>query len=160
MTSQYVNFEEYRPGFNPTFSARARENNRKRFRVARTRALEREREEALKEQEQRRREIEEEAARHRVTISEYAYRSQCDIVIERACKLFGITPSELKSARRNNRICFARQFCFYWICRRTRLSLPQIGRRFGNRDHTTILHGKRAYPVKRAKMGRTLRGVL
>ena len=35
----------------------------------------------------------------------------------------------------------------------------QIGRWLGGRDHTTILHGKRAYVAKRAAQGRTLRGV-
>jgi chromosomal replication initiation ATPase DnaA len=162
MTSQYVNYDEYRPGFNPDFLLKARQRNQLRAKLARLmeKVEKREREEALKEQERRRAEIEEEAARYRIAISEYAYRSQCDIVIERACKVFGVKPSELKSARRNKRVSFARQFCFYWISRRTNLSLPQIGRRFGGKDHTTVLHGKRVYPVKRAKMGRFLREVL
>ena len=77
----------------------------------------------------------------------------------RACDLFGLLPSELRSNRRNREVVFARQFVMYWAARLTRLSLPQIGRLMGGRDHTTILHGKRVYTDKRAAMGRHLRVV-
>lgn len=72
-------------------------------------------------------------------------------------KLFGVTRSELYSKRRQREVTLARHFLMYWACRRTLLSLPQIGRLMGGRDHTTILHGKESYPKKRALHGRTLR---
>ncbi|MBZ9873100.1 hypothetical protein LB542_19825 [Mesorhizobium sp. BR1-1-9] len=75
----------------------------------------------------------------------------------RACRLFKVRPSEIRSNRRNREIVFARQFVMYWTVRLTKLSLPAIGRLMGGRDHTTCLHGKREYPAKRAKMGRHLR---
>ena len=74
-------------------------------------------------------------------------------------KLFRVTRSELNSNRRNRELVFARQFIMYWACRLTHLSLPQIGKLMGGRDHTTAMHGRNTYPVKRAKMGRTLRPV-
>jgi chromosomal replication initiation ATPase DnaA len=78
--------------------------------------------------------------------------------IERlACKVFGFTPTEIRSKRRSRQVVFARQFICYWCARTTTLSLPQIGRMMGGRDHTTILHGRDAYPAKRARMGRNLR---
>lgn len=74
-----------------------------------------------------------------------------------ACRLFGFTRSEIRSDRRNRALVFARQFVMYWTARLTRLSLPQIGRLMGGRDHTTILHGKRSYVEKRLYMKRHLR---
>lgn len=89
------------------------------------------------------------------------YRPTYKELERRTCKLFKVTPSELKSQRRHKDISFARHFLMYWTARLTSLSLPQIGRMLGNRDHTTILHGKNVYPIKRAKMkkGRHLRVV-
>lgn len=77
----------------------------------------------------------------------------------RACKLFRVKRGELYSARRQKKLALARHFVMYWACRLTTLSTPQIGRLMGGRDHTTILHGRDCYPVKRAKVGRYLRPV-
>jgi chromosomal replication initiation ATPase DnaA len=77
----------------------------------------------------------------------------------RACKLFRVKRAELYSCRRQRKLALARHFVMYWACRLTTLSLPQIGRLMGGRDHTTILHGRDAYPQKRAAMGRHLREV-
>jgi chromosomal replication initiation ATPase DnaA len=77
----------------------------------------------------------------------------------RAMKLFKVSRAEILSDRRAKEIVFARQFIVYWTCRLTRRSLPEIGRLM-NRDHTTCMSSKRAYPRKRAKMGRTLRPIL
>lgn len=77
----------------------------------------------------------------------------------RTCKLFRLSKRELYSSRRHRSVAFARHFLMYWASRLTGLSLPKIGRLMGNRDHTTILHGKKAYVEKRAQMGRYLRPV-
>ena len=87
------------------------------------------------------------------------YRPTYKAIEARACRLFHVKPSEIRSNRRHRGIVFARQFVMYWSVRLTKLSLPQIGRLMGGRDHTTILHGKIVYPEKRAKMGRNLRRV-
>lgn len=86
----------------------------------------------------------------------YRYRPSIAEIERRAMRVFGVTKAELRSNRRHREICFARQFVMYWTVRLTPLSLPQIGRIVG-RDHTSVLSGKRAYPEKRAKMGRYLR---
>lgn len=75
----------------------------------------------------------------------------------RMCRVFRMSPTEMLADRRNVRTVFARQAVMYWARRRTCLSLPQIGRRMTGRDHTTILHGCRAYVAKRAEMGRNLK---
>lgn len=84
------------------------------------------------------------------------YRSVFQKIEARTCRLFRISRSELYANRRQRQFSLARHFLMYWACRRTTLSLPQIARLM-RRDHTTILHGKDAYPQKRAKMGRHLR---
>lgn len=80
-------------------------------------------------------------------------------VVERFCKVFKLKPAELLSVSRARRLCFARHAVYYWSVRRTNKSLTQIGVRLGDRDHTTIHHGKEKYVGKRKAMGRTLRAV-
>lgn len=87
------------------------------------------------------------------------YRHSFYSIEERALRVFKISRRELRSDRRSAHLVLARQFVIYWACRLTQLSLPQIGKLLGGRDHTTILHGKRRYPDKRAKLGRYLRAV-
>ena len=53
---------------------------------------------------------------------------------------FGLKMSELRSKRRQRAFVFPRQVAMY-LCRElTDASLPEIGRHFGGRDHTTVLH--------------------
>jgi chromosomal replication initiation ATPase DnaA len=49
----------------------------------------------------------------------------------------------MTSARGTNEQARARQVAMYLAYELTPKSLPELGRRFGNRDHTTILHGIR-----------------
>lgn len=61
----------------------------------------------------------------------------------RTAKHFGIRLADMTSKRRLRRIARPRQVAMalaYEICGR---SLPVIGREFGGRDHTTVLHAVR-----------------
>jgi chromosomal replication initiation ATPase DnaA len=58
------------------------------------------------------------------------------------CGEFRISREELVSAQRSQRICWPRQIAFYLCCKLTSRSLPEIGLRFGGKDHTTVLHGR------------------
>ncbi|HEX3510714.1 MAG TPA: chromosomal replication initiator protein DnaA [Solirubrobacteraceae bacterium] len=61
------------------------------------------------------------------------------------CEHFGLTRSELLSAGRSARLAWPRQLAMYLARELTGESLPAIGREFGNRDHTTVMHAcKRA----------------
>jgi chromosomal replication initiator protein len=60
-----------------------------------------------------------------------------------ACSHFGITVEELLSPRRSPRIAWPRQLAMYLAREITGESLPAIGRQFGGRDHTTVLHACR-----------------
>lgn len=59
------------------------------------------------------------------------------------CGFFGLTSQDMTSQQREQPRCRARQIAMYLCCRLTGLSLPQIGRQFGGRDHTTVLHARR-----------------
>ena len=54
-----------------------------------------------------------------------------------------LEPETLTSAKRSRQVVYARQVAMY-LCRElTDHSLPAIARRFGGRDHTTVLHAHR-----------------
>ena len=53
---------------------------------------------------------------------------------------FGMRVQELKSKNNSKSVAVPRQICMYLCKRLTRTSLPLIGREFGNKHHTTVLH--------------------
>jgi|SRR4051794_21682832 hypothetical protein len=66
----------------------------------------------------------------------------CTRIINETATEHGITPDELISPTRTLRLVRIRQLAM-WRCRQAGVSLPKIGRYFGNRDHTTVLHAVR-----------------
>jgi chromosomal replication initiator protein len=59
------------------------------------------------------------------------------------CEQFELTQVELCSKRRQANLAHVRHIAF-WLCRElTVASYPTIGRMFGGRDHTTVMHGVR-----------------
>jgi chromosomal replication initiator protein len=60
-----------------------------------------------------------------------------------ACAQFGITVEELVSPGRSQRVAQPRSLAMYLARELTQESLPAIGREFGGRDHTTVLHAWR-----------------
>ena len=59
---------------------------------------------------------------------------------ELVCDRFGVTLSELTSERRAQSIVYPRQVAMYLSRELTDSSLPKIGKHFGGRDHTTVIH--------------------
>ena len=53
---------------------------------------------------------------------------------------YNITLSEMLSQRRSRPLARPRQIAMYLAKKMTSRSLPEIGRRFANRDHTTVIH--------------------
>ncbi len=60
-----------------------------------------------------------------------------------ACEQFGVSAEELLSSSRAARVAWPRQVAMYLARELTSESLPTIGRHFGGRDHTTVLHACR-----------------
>ena len=58
--------------------------------------------------------------------------------------------SDLLSARRARQVARPRQVAMYLAKTLTSRSLPDIGRRFGGRDHTTVIHAVRRIEELRA----------
>jgi chromosomal replication initiator protein len=67
---------------------------------------------------------------------EISIRRIQDTVAER----FGMTVAELCSARRSQSVAYPRQVAMYLSRALTDSSLPKIGKEFGGRDHTTVMH--------------------
>ncbi len=62
------------------------------------------------------------------------------LILEETAKMFGLEVSQLTSKSRTRDLVHARQIGMY-VCRElTALSYPQIGKEFGGRDHTTVIH--------------------
>jgi chromosomal replication initiator protein len=59
---------------------------------------------------------------------------------ELVCDRFGVTLVELTSERRSQNIVYPRQVAMYLSRELTDSSLPKIGKHFGGRDHTTVIH--------------------
>jgi chromosomal replication initiator protein len=60
-----------------------------------------------------------------------------------ACGYFGIRLADLKSRRRHRAVSFPRMIAMY-ICRqRLGTSYPELGERFGGKDHTTVISAVR-----------------
>jgi chromosomal replication initiator protein len=65
-----------------------------------------------------------------------------------ACRHFNLSPEELLSPSRATRVTWPRQVAMYLARELTSESLPAIGRHFGGRDHTTVLHALRRTQTK------------
>jgi chromosomal replication initiator protein len=63
-----------------------------------------------------------------------------DLIQSTVCKFFKISKNEMLSARRSRYLVRPRQAAIYLTKILTSKSLPEIGREFSNRDHTTIIH--------------------
>ncbi len=59
---------------------------------------------------------------------------------ELVCDRFSVTLTELTSERRSQSIVYPRQVAMYLSRELTDSSLPKIGKQFGGRDHTTVIH--------------------
>lgn len=84
------------------------------------------------------------------TLADLLRHSQRRITIDEiqrsVCEHYGIRHAEMTSARRAREVARPRQVAMYLAKRLTPRSLPEIGRRFGGRDHTTVIHA-----IKRIK---------
>lgn len=71
------------------------------------------------------------ASDRRITIEE---------IQKRVAEHFNIKLAEMSSARRSRQVARPRQVAMYLAKQLTSRSLPEIGRKFGGRDHTTVMH--------------------
>lgn len=81
------------------------------------------------------------------TLGDSLRGAQRRVTIEEIQKLvsahFELKPLDLVSARRSRAVARPRQIAMYLSKRLTTRSLPEIGRKFGGRDHSTVIHAVR-----------------
>jgi chromosomal replication initiator protein len=63
-----------------------------------------------------------------------------DTIKRRVAAFFDLSLEDLVSPRRHRAVARPRQIAMYFCKRLTRRSFPDIGQRFGGRDHTTVMH--------------------
>lgn len=64
------------------------------------------------------------------------------VIMEVIGNFYGFTIEELTGTSRNQQLVTARQMAMALCNELTSLSLPKIGKAFGNRDHTTVMHAR------------------
>lgn len=72
-------------------------------------------------------------------------------IAEQVADRYRLTLAELRGQSRARPVSWPRQEAMFLCYKTGRFSLPQIGRFFGDRDHTTVLHAIRAVEKRIAK---------
>lgn len=70
-------------------------------------------------------------------------RVRIEDIIKLVSRHYGVSKPDILSQRRHRSVVWPRQIGMYLSKQLTARSLPEIGRRFGDRDHTTVLHAIR-----------------
>lgn len=66
-----------------------------------------------------------------------------DEIMRKTCDYYNVRMSDLLSPKRSRNIARPRQMAMWLAKHLTQRSYPEIGKRFGNRDHTTVIHAVR-----------------
>ncbi|MEX6507058.1 chromosomal replication initiator protein DnaA [Jiella sp. M17.18] len=78
-------------------------------------------------------------------------RVRIEDILKFVSRHYNVSRTDLLSARRTKTIVRPRQIAMYLAKTMTPRSLPEIGRRFGGRDHTTVLHAVRKIEGERSQ---------
>ncbi len=63
-----------------------------------------------------------------------------DAIVEAVASTYGVSVADIKGRSRTKQLALARQVTMYLLRANTTLSLKEIGRCLGNKDHTTVMH--------------------
>ena len=74
-----------------------------------------------------------------------------DLIQSIVCRFFKISKNEMLSSRRSRYLVRPRQTAVYLAKMLTSKSLPEIGREFSGRDHTTVIHSVKTIEKLRIK---------
>ena len=73
-----------------------------------------------------------------------------DSIIKMVSNYYNLPVADLKSRNSSRQIAFPRQIAMYLCKKLTHCSLPEIGRRFGGKHHSTVIHAVQKIEKKRA----------
>ncbi len=82
-----------------------------------------------------------------------------DYIQTLVCKYFKISKNEMLSSRRSRYLVRPRQVAIYLAKVLTTKSLPEIGREFSNRDHTTVIHSVKTIEKLKSNNSEILNGI-
>jgi chromosomal replication initiator protein len=63
-----------------------------------------------------------------------------ELIQRKVSEVFGVKLSEMRAKNRTKAVAFPRQIAMYLARQLTHTSLAEVGRAFGGKDHTTVLH--------------------
>ena len=69
------------------------------------------------------------------------HKIKIDDIINMTADYFGIQVEDIKSGRKNREVSHPRQIAMYMARKLTKNSFPEIGKAFGNKDHSTVVKG-------------------
>ena len=73
-------------------------------------------------------------------IDSQARKITIDAIQKAVAEQFGLRVVEIKAKSNSRAIVFPRQIAMYLAKQMTEASLPEIGRQFGGKHHTTVMH--------------------
>ena len=73
-----------------------------------------------------------------------------DSIMKMVANYFNLPVADLKSKNNSPQVAFPRQIAMYLCKRHTNCSLPEIGRRFGGKHHSTVIHAIQKIDRKRS----------
>lgn len=76
------------------------------------------------------------------SVQDRKVQTTSDHIIDQVCKYFNITKADITGKKRNREFVEPRMFAIYLINEFLNIPLVSIGQLLGNRDHTTIMHGR------------------
>jgi chromosomal replication initiator protein len=74
-----------------------------------------------------------------------------DFIQKKVCEYYGLKPQEIKAKKRTRDVAFPRQVAMYLCKTLTNSSLSDIGKNFGGKDHSTVIHACKLIEEKRKK---------
>lgn len=86
------------------------------------------------------------------SIEEIAAPLRWKAIVKEVCEKHGITFGQVLGRQRSQPIVKARFEAYFRLSEETGLSLPQIGRFLGGKDHTSVLHGIRKHKQRCAEV--------
>jgi chromosomal replication initiator protein len=92
-------------------------------------------------------------------VSDASRAISIETIIRATALHFGMKPAQLKSKSNSRQIAVPRQIAMYACKQLTGLSLPQIGKEFGGKHHTTVLHSIRKIDTLKKKDAEILAAV-
>ena len=75
------------------------------------------------------------------SVSSAGKQISTDDILKAVSSFFHLKTSDLKSSRKHKVVAQPRQIAMYLARKLTAHSFPELGERFGGKDHTTIMHG-------------------